>query len=123
MANDALELFTNKADFQNLIDQINGQINVLEGIADEYEGMKNQVSTFMEQEDDHFEEMKANVHENVRAVYEAIGAARNTKTNLESTLQEFDEFGNRVSSTLEQGVETAKSAVTAAIHASELGLI
>ena len=40
MANDSLELFTNKADFQNLIDQIDGQINVLEGIADEYEGMK-----------------------------------------------------------------------------------
>ena len=72
MANDSLELFTNKADFQNLIDQIDGQINVLEGIADEYEGMKNQVSTFMEQEDDHFEEMKANGTEPLALVEEKL---------------------------------------------------
>ncbi|MBQ5397829.1 MAG: hypothetical protein IIU14_00125 [Ruminococcus sp.] len=123
MANDQLELFTNKADFQNLINDIDGQISVLEGIATEYEGLKNNVSSFMEQEDDNFESMKNNVQENVQAVYEAIGAARNTKKNLESTLQEFDEFGRRTASTLEQGIETTKSAVKAAINASELGLI
>ena len=77
----------------------------------------------MEQEDDNFENMKQNVQENIRAVYGAIGAARNTRTNLQSTLNEFDEFGNRATSTLEQGIDTAKSAINAVLNASELGLI
>ena len=120
---DELTLLASKSDFDNLIQQIDGKMQTLQGIADQYEALRDNVSSFMEEEDDNLEKMKANVQENVKRVYEAIGAANTTKANLQSTVDEMEAFSSNVGTTLEEGVQTAQAVGKTIFSAHELGLI
>lgn len=119
---DELTLFMSKADFDDIIGQIDGKLHELEAIADEYDGLRDNVSSFMDQ-DDRVDEMKRAVQENVRNVHMAIGQANLTKKNLQDTVDEMEQFSSNVGKTIEQAAQTAKSGAEAVFNAAELGII
>ena len=118
---DELTLFASKADFDDLISQIDGKMHVLEGIADEYNALRDNVNSFMN-EDDNVERMKGAVQENVNAVQRAIGAAQITRENLQKTVDEMEQFSTNVGTTLDQAVQTVKSGTEAVFNVAKLGI-
>lgn len=120
---DDLTLIASRQDYQTLIDEIDASLNELYNISDEYYNLQNGVSRFMEENDDNINAMRNNVAENVKAVHEAIGMARVSRQSVAQTLEDMNVMQSEMQGAIEEGINAVKSGVSAAIHASELGLI
>ena len=119
---DDLTLIASRQDFQTLIDDIDASLSELNQISDEYNQLQQGVNRFLES-DDNMQMMQNNVYENVKAVHEAIGMARISKQQVQKTLEDMNTLQSEMQGAIEDGIAAAKSGVSAAIHASELGLI
>ncbi|MCC8072615.1 MAG: hypothetical protein LIO62_00600 [Clostridiales bacterium] len=109
--------------FINANEQLQGQIEALNGILEEYQNLKTNVRDFVEDADSNFDNMQANVEENIKAVKGELAQVQSIKDQIQNTVDSMTEMNTNAQTILTQGVEAASGAVKAAIKLDELGII
>ena len=117
-----LLLHAKKEDFENLISQLEGKISELRNIAGEYQELKNNVNTFVQEGDSNFFQMCANVQNNVDAVNRGIALTTNARDNLQKTVDQMESFGSDLGNMMTETAEAASNVIKTAIRTDGLGL-
>lgn len=120
---DNLAMHVDSQTFVDANEQLQGQIEVLNGILAEYQSLKNNVRDFVEDADSNFDNMQANVEENIKAVKGELAQVQSIKDQIQNTVDSMTEMNTNTQTILTQGVESASGAVRAAIKLDELGII
>ena len=119
MAIDLL-LHANKSDYLNLIGQLDGKLNELTALLGDYQLLKNNVDSFIQDGDSNYENMKANVEANIDAVRRAIATTQNNRDNLQKTVDQMDEMGGNVTRLIQESTEAAANTIKTAIRVDGL---
>lgn len=117
-----LALHVNKSDYENLIGQLDGKLNEMTTLLSDYQGLKSRVDTFIQERDSNFQNMQANVDNNIDAVRRAMGFTMTAKDNLQKTVDQMDDMASNVGNLMKTAAETATNAIKTAIRIDGLGL-
>ena len=113
-------LWFTKSKFEELVAAIDEKMAKLMDIIERYRRAKENLTQFIEEGGVGYIQMLERIEENVKAAKAAYKDLEATKTSLQETLNQMDNFGNEVSATLEAAIEAAGSAVNAALHVDEV---
>ena len=110
MAQD-LELKVDLSKYEARISMLQGKVDQLEALLEEYNGLKNRITEFMDANDDNIGLMQQNVEKRMDRVRKAIAATEENIRTLQDTLSNMNELGSNVSTLLEKGLEAAVSGI------------
>lgn len=109
--------------------QLNDRINALGArmdefrrIADDYQKLNDDVKTFMEDTDDNFKMMQENVRQNIILVNKSYNIAKINQKQLQDELASLENLQTQVGTTLDTGLNAAKSVVDLIQVSSDLDI-
>lgn len=120
MAESGFLLKVSKQDYQDKISLIEGQMDELNSILQEYTTLMGQLDDVMERTSDDFARTEENVRQNIDSVNVSLKNATNARDAVQAALNSYEEFGQRAASTLTSAGEAAVSATKAAIKTASV---
>ena len=115
-----LKVKVTKERFETLIQEIDIRMNKLSDVIESYGRARDNLDQFIAEGGVGYHQMLERIDVNVKAARAARADLEATKTALQETISQMDNFGNEVSNTLEAAIEAAGSAVNAALHVEEI---
>lgn len=115
-----VSLKVNKASYEAQIALLQNHLNSLDNTITQYERKRTDLDSFMGGRDDNYEKMKAGIDHNIDVVRKAREMCDASIRSLQETLTAMEEFGSNMASTIESGVEAARSGVKAAFDVMNL---
>ena len=117
-----LLLHAKKEDFVNLIDQLGTKFDTLSGLLGEYQNLRTNVTSFIQDGDTNYQNMLDNVDANIDAVKRAMAITLKSKENLQKTVDQMDDMSGNVSKLMTESAEAAKNVIVNAIRLEGLGI-
>lgn len=102
-----LEVKVDSNKYSARIAMLEGYVTTLEGLVTDYTNMKNRVSDFLGESDDHLFDAQQNVELRIGRVRKAIEATQASISTLRKTMENMDNLGQNVSTLLQEGIGTA----------------
>ena len=115
-----VSLKVNKQSYETQIGLLQTYLNNLDGTITQYERKKTDLNSFMGGNDDNYDKMLAGIEHNINTVRKAREMCDASIQSLRETLDAMENFGSNLASTIESGVEAAKSGVKAAFDVMNL---
>ena len=106
------QLLVSTDKYEAQISLLEGYLNQLNGVADEYEGLKNSTSSFMGDDDSQIDQLKQNVQANINHVKAAIEAVTNQIATLRTTVSSMENLGTNIGTILQGSTELASKLFT-----------
>ncbi len=120
MAESGFLLKISKQDYQDKVTLIEGQMDELNSILGEYNTLLGQLDDVMERTSDDFAKTEEGVKENIKSVQTSLQNATNARDAVQSSLNAYEELGERAASTLSSAGEAVVSATKAAIKTASV---
>ena len=120
MAIDGLRLKVRKQDFIEKINAIDTKSQQLADVISKYRDIKPNLDQFIESTDSTYEEWCQQIDTYIDAAGRARAALKETRDSLQKTVDQMDDFGTQLKSTISEAVEATKSTVEAAINVAPL---
>ena len=120
MANAKLSLKVAKKDFEHCITQLDIKMSMLDSVIDRYNNAKKSLENFIDSTDSNYENMLRQIEEYVKNAKRAYTALKETKAELQSTVDKMENIGVEIKQTIDDATEAAKSALEAAIKVNSI---
>lgn len=113
-------LKVNRNDYEAQIIMLQGYLGQLDAKVTDYESLRNDMTRFIDGNDDTYEKLRESVENNIKVVRKAREMCDNSIKMLKETLDSFEQFGQEASNLLDNAIQTGASAANAAIEAMHL---
>ena len=117
-----LLLHAKKEDFEGLIGQLEQKFDKLAGLLGEYQTLRTNVASFVQEGDSNYNNMLANVDANIDAVKRAMAITLKSQENLQKTVDQMDEMSGNVGRLMTETAEAAVNTIKTAIRLEGLGI-
>lgn len=115
-----VSLKVSKAAYENQIGILQGYLTQLDTTISQYERKETELDSFMGGRDDNYENMRAGIQHNIATVRKAREMCEASIQSLQETLSAMEDFGSNMASTIQNGVEAARTGVKAAFDVMNL---
>lgn len=120
MANVEIRLKVSKSAYEEKINRLQNYLNRLDSTITSYEKAERDLDSFMEGNDDHYEELRQQIENNIATVRKTRQMTEASIVSLQTTLSQMEEFGSNVGNLIQEGTEAAKGVIRTAIDAMNL---
>ena len=117
-----LQLHASKADYENLITQLDGKLQELNDLLADYDTQKTKVNNFVQDRDYNFERMQNVVEANIKGVRDAIKFTQESREHLQKTVDQMESTGENIAHMLDEAGELAGNVIKTAFRVDGLGL-
>lgn len=118
MANATLKI--SKGAYEAKILRLQSCLNQLDTKINQYESLRNNMTKFIDGSDDNYENLRANVENNIKMVRKAREMTDASIKMLQDTLRDMEEFGNQMGKTITETGELAMNTLKGAVEAMKL---
>lgn len=110
---DELQLKVSASDYESKIGELDNKMDNLNSILQEYQTLKDDAKRVFGEDDDNLRAIQDQVQTNINAVQGQYNLLKETRDMLQKQHDELGLLGQNIAQTIEDGVQTAKSAYSA----------